>query len=96
MQLRSAEQIAKLGIMLQFLILVRSLAEYFRLKYVRGGALTLEMAEPFLAGSLIAAVCTWVTVLFFFLGRHRTVIVLVAGTVVSLLIYKIYAVGNPW
>ena len=92
MKLRSAEQIAKLGIMLQFLILVRSLAEYYRLKYVGAGAPTLDIAEPFLTGSLIAAVCTWVTVLFFFLGRHRTVIVLVAGTVMVLFVYKIYAV----
>jgi hypothetical protein len=86
----SAERLAKLGITIQFMALVRCLFEYYRLKRVSAVPLTLGAVEPFLTGALIAALCTWIAVVFFFLGRHKIVIVVSAGTVVLLLAYKIY------
>jgi hypothetical protein len=60
MKLTSAETLAGLGISLQFMALVRCLLEYFRLKYIHGGALTTAAVEPFIAGSLIAALGAWI------------------------------------
>jgi len=92
MKLWSLEQIARFGIMLLFVVVVRSLSEYFRLKYFQDGPVALGVVEPLIAGSLIAVLCTWAAVIFYFLRRYRTVIAISAGTIVLLLAYKIYTI----
>jgi hypothetical protein len=92
MKLTSAETLARRGIFVQFMALIRCLLEYFRLKYIHGGALTTAVVEPFITGSLIAALCAWIAVICYFLRRYKTVVAVSAGTVVILLAYKIYAV----
>jgi hypothetical protein len=87
----TAKRLAKLGMTSQFLALVRSLFEIFRLKYA--GPLTLREVEPYVVGSLIAAICAWIAVTLFFFDRHGIAIGVSAATVVALLIYKLYAVG---
>jgi hypothetical protein len=57
---------------------------------VHGGALTIAAVEPFVAGSLIAALCAWIAVVCYFLRWYRTVIAVSGGTVAILLAYKIY------
>ena len=64
----------------------------FRLKYIQGGALTTAPVEPFITGSLIAALCAWIAVICYFLRWYKTVAAVSAGTVVILLTYKIYFV----
>jgi len=87
------ERIAKLGIAVQFLALIRTLSEYFRLKHSYGPALSLAAIEPYITGSLIAATCTAIAVGFYFLSRNRTAILVSVATVVALLIYKISVFG---
>jgi hypothetical protein len=70
--------------------LVRCLFEYFRLKPIHGGALTIAAVEPFVAESLIAALCAWIAVVCYFLRWYRMVIAVSGGTVAILLAYKIY------
>ncbi len=60
------ERLAKVGIIVQFLALVRTLSEFFRLKYVCRTEFTIAMGEPFIVGALFAAVTCWVAVMFFF------------------------------
>ena len=64
----------------------------FRLKHIQGGALTTAPVEPFITGSLIAALCAWIAVICYFLRWYKTVVAVSAGTVVILLAYKIYFV----
>ncbi|HXI40619.1 MAG TPA: hypothetical protein VNH83_11600 [Bryobacteraceae bacterium] len=90
MKLTSAEQLAKIGIFIQFMALVRCLFEYFRLKSVYGGTLTMAAVEPFIAGSLIAALGAWIAVVCFFLRWYKTAGAVAGGTVVLLLGYKFY------
>ena len=90
MKLTSAETLARFGIFVQFMALIRCLLEYFRLKSIHGGTLTMAAVEPFIAGSLIAALGAWIAVVCFFLRWYKTVIAVAGGTVVLLLGYKFY------
>jgi hypothetical protein len=92
MKLTSAETLARFGIFVQFMALIRCLLEYFRLKSIHGGALTMAAVEPFIAGSLIATLGAWIAVICYFLRWYKTVVAVSAGTVVILLAYKIYVV----
>ena len=85
----SAEQIAKIGITIQFLALVRCLSEYFRLKWVRVDAVISGAVEPFVVGGLIAAVGAWIAVTCFFLRRYKAASVVAAVTVSSLIAYRL-------
>ncbi len=84
----SARQWAMLGITAQFMAVVRSLAEVFRLEHVRGVALPAGLLERWVAGSLIGAVFAWLGVSLFFLGRFRGVLLVAALTVLVLLVYR--------
>ena len=84
------------GITIQFLALVRTLSEVYRLRHVgraRGVEVTLATVEPYVAGGLIAAVCCWVAVTLFILGRYTAVIATAGLTVVLLLAYKFMVAG---
>jgi hypothetical protein len=87
------ERWAQVGITIQFLALVRTLAEFFRLKYVLGIEFTVAVGEQFVVGALIAAVSCWIAVTLLFLGRHTSVICVSIATIVILLVYKIAAIG---
>jgi len=90
MKFASVEQLAKIEIIVQFMALVRCLFEYFRLKSVRGGALTTAAVDPFIAGGLIAALGAWIAVVCYFLRWYKTVIGVAGGTVVLLFGYRFY------
>lgn len=90
MRVTSAEAIAKIGIVVQFMALVRCLLEYLRLKSIYGAGLTIAAIEPFIVGSLIAAFGAWIAVICYFLRWYKTAIAVSGGTVVILLAYKIY------
>lgn len=74
--------------MAQFAALVRILAEYFRLRHVRGATLTLAAVDPWVVGALTTAVLCWVAVTLYFFERHRAVVALAVATVVVLLAFK--------
>jgi fluoroacetyl-CoA thioesterase len=89
------EQWAKLGIAAQFLAILRLLGEYFRLKQIHGGQLTLALVEPFVTGALLSAILCSVAVTLFFFRRYTGAIVVSLVTVAVLLLYKTVAIGWP-
>lgn len=84
---------AKIGIAIQFLALIRTLAEYFRLKMELGADFALETGEPYVVGALIAAVLCFASVGLAFFERYRGSIALAVATVVALLAYKLIIIG---
>ncbi len=90
---RSPARWARIGITIQFLALVRTLAEYFRLKHVRLGHFTLSTGEPYVVGALIAAVLCWVAVSLYFLRRYRSSAAVAGATVLVLLVYRFFVMG---
>lgn len=84
----SARRLAEIAITVQFLALVRTLAEFYRLRAVRGATLSVEDVAPYVAGGLIAASGAWIGVLCFFGARYQLATVAAGATVVALLVYK--------
>lgn len=62
----NARTAAKIAILLQFAALIRCLAEYFRLKWALGAAVTLARVQPFVVGALVAAIGAVIAVGFYF------------------------------
>lgn len=89
----STERAAQLAIGVEFLALVRTLAEYFRLKHFGAHPLTLAIAEPYILGALIASVCTGISVGLYFFRKFDAVMIAAVATIVILLFYKILLVG---
>ncbi len=95
---KTIDRLAKIGITIQFLALVRTLAEYLRLQHSVGAPFTTAAGAPYVIGGIIAAVCAWAGVMFYMFGRPRWTIGAAVGTVVLLIAYKIFfimAVGVP-
>ena len=83
------ERWAKIGITIQFLALVRILAEHFRLRHVQGGPLPASAVDEWMAGALVAAVPCWIAVTLFFFRRYRASVATAVLTVAALLVYKL-------
>ena len=90
---RTAQRGAELGICVQFLALLRTLLEYFRLAYVEGSAFNARAAEPYIIGGIIAAALCWAAVGLYFWRRYRSAAAVTVATVIVLLIYKILAIS---
>lgn len=87
------ERWAQIGITVQFLIVVRTLGEIFRLRYVHGANFSTADAIPYVGGALIAACSCWACVTLYFLRRYAPSAWVALGTVVILLAYKIFMIG---
>jgi hypothetical protein len=85
----SPERAAQAGIVVLFVIVIRSLGEYFRLEHSYGYALPRHILNEYVGGSLIAVVATAICVIFYFVRRYRSVVVLVLISIVALLVFKI-------
>lgn len=85
------QRAAKIGITIQFLALVRLLAEYFRLKSLHGVALSVADVEPYITGASITTVLCWLAVVLFFAQKYVGVLVVSVATVIALLVYKFAA-----
>ena len=87
----TAHRLAQLGICVQFLAVVRTLAEFFRLQAVGvdGKTLTIALAAPYVGGALVAAMLTWAGVLCYFAGSDRAAIGVAGATIVALVGIKI-------
>jgi sugar phosphate permease len=90
----TARRLSELAITGMFLALVRTLAEYYRLRYVRGTALGLAEVAPYITGGLMAAVGAWTAVVAYFFGRYRAAIGIVVAVVVAMLVYKVMVIGG--
>ena len=90
----SARRVSALAITGLFLALVRTLAEYYRLRYVRGAALSLADVAPFITGALMAGLGAWAAVVAYFVGRYRLATGIVVATIVAMLVYKAAVIGG--
>jgi hypothetical protein len=88
------ERWAQIGITVQFLIVVRTLAEIFRLRHVHGASFSAPAAMPYVGGALIAACACWLGVTLYFFRRYLLAAWLALATVLGLLLYKVTLVGR--
>jgi hypothetical protein len=88
------ERWAQIAITVQFLIVVRTLAEFFRLRHVIGANFSTAVAAPYVGGALIAACSCWAGVMLYFFRRHTLSAWIALATVVILLVYKITVIGR--
>jgi hypothetical protein len=87
------ERWAQIGITVQFLIVVRTLGEFFRLRHILGANFSVVVAAPFVGGALIAACFCWAGVTSYFFRRYTLSGCVALATVVILLVYKIVVIG---
>ena len=85
---------AHAGLLVQFLALIRCLAEYFRLKHVQGTAFDPAGAELFIEGALVASILCAASVFAYVRRRPKWVIGLALLTVAAWLVLK--AVHPAW
>ena len=93
MTAQTTQRLAQIALTVQFLALVRTLLEFFRLKNLEGPAFTLSLGEPYVMGGLIAAICTWLGVTAYLFNRYMVTALIGAGTVLILIVYKMLYVA---
>ena len=89
----SAQRGAGIAVFILFLALVRTLAEIYRLRAVRGPGFTLADALPYVTGAMIAAVGAWAAVGSFLWQRHGLAIAAASVTILVMLAYKVAVLG---
>jgi hypothetical protein len=82
-----------MGITVQFLIVVRTLGEFFRLRHVLATSFSAAVAAPYVGGALIAACFCWAGVTSYFFRRYTLSVWMALTAVVILLVYKIVIIG---
>ena len=87
------ERWAQVGITVQFLIVARTLGEFFRLRHVQGASFSAAAAAPYIGGALIAACFCWAAVTFYFFRRYTLSVGTTLAAVILLLVYKIAVIG---
>ena len=85
----SAKRLAGLFIAAQFLALVRTLGEVFRIKYFAPDQYALTAREPLVGAALFTAVLVAVAVAVHALGRYRTALTIALANIVALFLYKV-------
>lgn len=88
------ERWAQIGITAQFLIVVRTLGEIFRLRHLGGVNFSVAGAMPYVSGALIAGCCCWVSVSLYFFRRYALSAWIALAAVVILLAYKLALIGR--
>ena len=84
----SPERVAQAGIGLLFVVILRTVGEYYRLRWSLGPEAGLKAFEPFIPGLLLAVIGTMAAVALYFTRRFRLV-VWAAGIVAgALILYK--------
>ena len=87
------ERWAQVAITTEFLIVVRTLSELFRLRHVHGTNFSTAAAALYVGGALIAACSCWMAVSFYFFRRYTLSAWIALATVPILVVYKIAAIG---
>jgi len=87
------ERWAQIGITGQFLIVVRTLGEFFRLRHVLGTSFSAAIAAQYLGGPLLATYFCWAGVTLYFFRRYTLSAWIALAAVVILLLYKIAVIG---
>lgn len=87
------ERWAQIGITAEFLIVVRTLGEFFRLRHVHSINFTVAVAALYVGGALIAACSCWAGVTLYFFRRYLLSAGVTLATIPVLLVYKIAVIG---
>jgi hypothetical protein len=87
------ERWAQIGITIEFLIAVRTLCEFFRLRHVYGTNFSAAVAALYVGGALIATCSCWAGVTLYFFRRYTMSAWATLGPVPVLLVYKIAVTG---
>jgi hypothetical protein len=87
------ERWAQIGITIEFLIAVRTLGEFFRLRYVHGTNFSIALASLYVGGALIATCSCWAGVTFYFFRRYALSGWITLATVPILVVYKVVLIG---
>lgn len=87
------ERWAQIGITIQFLIVARTLGEFFRLRHALATSFSVAVAAPYVGGALIAAGFCWAGVTLYFFRRYILSVWSAMAAVVILLAYKIAVIG---
>jgi len=88
------ERWAQIGITIDFLVIVRTLGEFFRLRHVLSTNFSTAVATPYVGGALIAACSCWACVTFYFFRRYTLSAWVALATVPALLLYKIAVISG--
>jgi hypothetical protein len=89
----TSQRLAQVGIGTLVLIVIRALAEYFRLRYVHGEALTVAQVTPYVGGALFASVALAAVLVCALAGLYRSSTAIAAAAVLALLVYKVAWIG---
>ncbi len=84
---------SQIGITVEFLIVIRTLGEFFRLRHVHGANFSTAVAALYVGGALIAVCACCAGVLFYFFRRYTPAAWITLATVPVLLVYKIAMIG---
>ena len=87
------ERWAQIGITIDFLVVVRTLGEFFRLRHVQGTSFSIAVAGFYVGGALIAACSCWAGVTFYFFRRYLLSSWITLVIVPVLVVYKITVIG---
>jgi len=87
------ERWAQIGITIEFLVVVRTLGEFFRLRHVHGANFSTGVAALYVGGALIAACSCWAGVTCYFFRRYKLSAWITLATVPVLLVYRIAVIG---
>ncbi len=77
----------------QLAIMIRTIAEFYRLRYYYGSEQALLRYEPYIGGLLIDALLCLTAVALLFWKKPRAAALTAAATIIVLLIYKVVAIG---
>jgi hypothetical protein len=87
------ERLAQIGITIEFLIVVRTLGEFFRLRHIQGTNFSTAMAALYVGGALIATCSCWAGVTCYFFRRYTLSAWITLATIPVLLVYKVVVIG---
>jgi hypothetical protein len=84
---------ARIGVIVQLAIMIRTIAEFYRMRHYYGSAEALIRYEPYLGGLLINAVLCLITVALLFWQKPRVAAITAAATILILLAYKLLMIA---
>jgi hypothetical protein len=87
------EHWARIGVVVQLAILIRTIAEFYRMRYFYGAAEALVRYQPYIGGLLINAVLCLTTVALLFWRKPRAAALTAAATILILLAYKLLVIA---
>ena len=85
----SERRLAAAGITAQFLALIRTLSEVFRIKHFMPDRYALPAIEPMVGAALFTAALVAVAVAASAIGRHRTALTIAAANIAALFAYRV-------